>query len=255
VAIESDFKINLEDMQDNRVIKIISEYLYTQKKLKDNNIENTIVQFGSARIVSKIEAQKGLEIAKKNNVDVKIWEDKLEISRFYEDAKNLAYKFAIWNKENKSSYYLCSGGGPGIMEATNLGAFNAGEKSLGFNIMLPFEQGANPYVSKELSFDFNYFFLRKFWFSYLAKAFVIFPGGFGTLDELFENLTLIQTNKIVKKVPVVLFGKEFFNNLFNLDLLVKYSLIKQEDLDTILITDSIEEAFNYVISNIQPYDA
>ncbi len=121
--------------------------------------------------------------------------------------------------------------------------------------MLPFEQGANPYVSKELSFDFNYFFLRKFWFSYLAKAFVIFPGGFGTLDELFENLTLIQTNKIVKKVPVVLFGKEFFNNLFNLDLLVKYSLIKQEDLDTILITDSIEEAFNYVISNIQPYDA
>lgn len=255
MVVKSDFKINLENIKDSRAIKIINEYLYAQNKLQDHNIKNTIVQFGSARIVSKIEAQQGLELAKKNNVDVKIWEDKLEISRFYEDAKNLAYKFALWNKENKGSYYLCSGGGPGIMEATNLGAFNAGEKSLGFNIVLPFEQGANPYVSKDLSFDFSYFFLRKFWFSYLAKAFVIFPGGFGTFDELFENLTLIQTHKIVKKVPVVLFGKEFFDNLFNLDVLVKYSLIKQEDLDAILITDSIEEAFNYVISNIQPYDA
>jgi uncharacterized protein (TIGR00730 family) len=244
--------------REGRPVRILAEFLEAKTKLEKHNINNTIVMFGSARIKDPKEAQQLLDQAKKENAtNIKTFEDMVYISKYYQAAQELAYRFAMWSKNTFAQrpldkFYICTGGGGGIMEACNRGAKDANEKSIGFNISLPFEQTANPYLEKDFIFDFNYFFLRKFWFSYLAKAFLVFPGGFGTMDELFEVLTLIQTHKMRKIVPIVLFGKDFFEPLINMDLFVKYSLIKEEDKKLFIITDDMEEAYSYVINGIKP---
>jgi uncharacterized protein (TIGR00730 family) len=154
----------------------------------------------------------------------------------------------------KQRFVICSGGGPGIMEAANKGAQLAGGKSIGFNISLPFEQMPNSYITDELNFEFHYFFMRKFWFAYLGKALVIFPGGFGTLDELFELLTLIQTGKIRKKMPIVVYGKKFWDKIIDMEMLEYYGMISREDLKLIHWSDSPQDAFEYLKSELTRLD-
>ncbi|MDR2007675.1 MAG: LOG family protein [Alphaproteobacteria bacterium] len=255
-------KENNPNSREARLYRIINEYIQAKDKLEEQDIHNTIVMYGSARILSHEEAEKNLQLAQENlktaedktvaEKFLKKAEHKLEIAEYYERARELAHKFATWSKNlpKKEKYYICSGGGPGIMEAANRGAFEAGEKSIGLNIDLPFEQSSNKYVSSDLDINFNYFFMRKFWFAYFAKAFIVFPGGFGTMDELFEMLTLEQTNKMGKKVPVVFFGKDFFDKVLNIELFEKYSLISEDDKNQFLITDSIEETFEYVTNRL-----
>tara|TARA_B100000530_G_scaffold260236_1_gene173467 strand:- start:94 stop:663 length:570 start_codon:yes stop_codon:yes gene_type:complete len=173
----------------------------------------------------------------------------LKMSRYYEDARELAKRFTIWSKELKSKkhrYIICSGGGPGIMEASNRGASEAGGINVGLTISLPFESSGNEWISDDLDMKFHYFFMRKFWFLYLAKALIVWPGGFGTLDELMELLTLIQTEKIKKRLPIVLYGKEFWEKVVNWDYLVEIGTISPEDLDLFHISDEIGETFQYV---------
>ncbi|XWO14303.1 LOG family protein [Candidatus Hepatincola sp. Pdp] len=238
--------------REGRVVRILSEFLDAKSKFENHKIQNTIVMFGSARILPMNEAEQRFNEAKKNNEDTKKAQHLLNMSHYYEKARVLAFKLASFSKkfEAENKYYICTGGGPGIMAAFNQGATDAKEKSIGLNILLPFEQTGNPFVTPDLLIPFNYFFMRKFWFSYFAKAFVVFPGGFGTLDEMFEILTLIQTKKMHKKIPIVLFGKEFFNKLMNFDVLSDNYLISNKDKDLFLITDNIDEAYNHITSQL-----
>ena len=172
-----------------------------------------------------------------------------QLSKYYEEGVELAKKLAEWSEEivqPEKRFYICSGGGPGMMEAANKGAELGGARSVGLNINLPFEQTPNPYQTEQISFEFHYFFIRKFWFANLAKALVVFPGGFGTMDELFEVLTLIQTKKITKKMPIVLYGNEFWEGFMNPEHLLKWGVISPEDLELFKICDSPEEAFEYL---------
>ena len=176
------------------------------------------------------------------------------MSKYYERANKLSKELTLWSKSlksKKSRYIIASGGGGGIMEAANRGAHEAGGISIGLTISLPFESSGNKFITNDLDLKFHYFFMRKFWFMYLAKGIVVWPGGFGTLDEVMETLTLIQTKKITKKLPIVLFGKEFWNSVINWNYLVECGTISKEDLDLFLITDSIENAFEYLTTNIQ----
>src|SRR6266542_2636829 len=199
------------ETDDARPLRILAEYLEPLRRLKQQNIQDTVVFFGSARVHSRAHATRALDRLRRRNdarskaqlAAIKRSRKAVAWSRFYEDARELAHKLTVWSLSLESPrhrFVVCSGGGPGIMEAANRGASEAGGKSIGFNIRLPFEQGANRYLTKGLHFEFHYFFMRKFWFAYLAKALVIFPGGFGTLDELFEILTLAQTQKLAKKI-------------------------------------------------------
>jgi uncharacterized protein (TIGR00730 family) len=170
----------------------------------------------------------------------------LEWSRYYEDARLLAKHLTTWSlalDAERHRFVVCSGGGPGIMEAANRGAMEAGGKSIGLNIRLPFEQAPNRYITKDLVFNFHYFFMRKFWFAYLAKALVVFPGGFGTIDEMFEILTLAQTGKLSKKLLVILYGSEYWNDVFHLEPLAEWGAINEEDLKLLCRVDSVPEAF------------
>jgi len=171
----------------------------------------------------------------------------LEWSRYYEDARELAKRLTSWSmslEAQRHRFVVCSGGGPGIMEAANRGAKEAGGKSVGLNIRLPFEQAPNRYITKDLVFNFHYFFMRKFWFAYLAKALVIFPGGFGTIDEMFEILTLAQTRKLSKKLLVILYGSEYWNEVFRLEPLAEWGAINEEDLNLLSRVDTVDEAFD-----------
>jgi uncharacterized protein (TIGR00730 family) len=195
---------------DARGLRILSEYLEPLSHFRDEKIHDTIVFFGSARIT----------------------EDG-PLSQYYNDARSLARLITEWSSSIESTFHrfvICSGGGPGIMEAANRGATDGGGKTIGLNIGLPFEQQPNPYITPDLSFEFHYFFMRKFWFAYLARALVIFPGGFGTLDELFEILTLAQTHKLESKIVIVLYGSKFWKEVLNLDALVKHNTISPDDL-------------------------
>ncbi|HSW35892.1 MAG TPA: TIGR00730 family Rossman fold protein, partial [Candidatus Limnocylindrales bacterium] len=169
-------------------------------------------------------------------------------SRYYEDAKELAKRITLWSKSLDSShrFVIASGGGHGMMEAANKGAMEAGGKSIGLNISIPMEQSCNQYITPELNFEFHYFFMRKFWFVYLAKGLIIFPGGFGTLDELFEVLTLIQTEKVKKRLPIVMYGTAYWNQIINFDAMLKYGAISRDDLDLIKFCDTVDEAFTYL---------
>jgi uncharacterized protein (TIGR00730 family) len=197
------------DSPDARPLRIVSEYLEPLSHLRDQRIQDTVVFFGSARI-----------------------HEMGPMGRYYRDARTLARLLTTWSKKINGPtrrFVVCSGGGPGLMEAANRGAHDADGKSVGLNIGLPFEQRPNPFITPELSFEFHYFFMRKFWFAYMAKALVVFPGGFGTMDEMFEILTLAQTHKLENKIVILLYGTEFWRSVINFDALVKYGTISESD--------------------------
>ncbi|OGG96296.1 MAG: Rossman fold protein, TIGR00730 family [Candidatus Lambdaproteobacteria bacterium RIFOXYD2_FULL_50_16] len=239
-----------------RHVRVLSELTAPGFRLNREGITQTIVFFGSARsksmneVRSDIEAIEGrndlVEVVTEGMKDARVHaEMDLKLARYYEQARELAKRLTLWSDsilQPEKRFTICTGGGPGMMEAANRGASEAGGTSIGFNIHLPMEQDPNPYQRSQLSFEFHYFFVRKFWFAFLAKALIVFPGGFGTMDELFELLTLIQTKKS-KKVPIVLYGKEFWNGVFNFDKLLEWRVISPEDLEMFSIVDTVEEAF------------
>lgn len=231
-----------------RPLRVLAEFIEPAERLKKHGIRNTIVFFGSSMSLDN-------RTFKERKLDKAIVREKaLHVSNAHEACIELARRITVWSleiEEPTERFYVCSGGGPGIMEAANKGVKLAGGKSIGFNITLPNEQSLNPYVSPELGFNFHYFFIRKFWFLYYAKALIGFPGGFGTMDEVFELLTLLQTKKIQKKVPVVLFGKTFWNEVVNFKAMQEYGVIGPGDLRLFRIIDDVDEAFEYITDQLK----
>ncbi|HET9265778.1 MAG TPA: LOG family protein [Vicinamibacterales bacterium] len=249
---------------DARPIRILAEYLEPLRRFRQENIQDTVVFFGSARVHSREVAEGRLlkltRIRGRRKVGhaaaLKRSRKAVEWSRYYEDARQLAAMLTDWSlslEEPRRRFVVCSGGGPGIMEAANRGAHEAGGKSIGLNIRLPFEQGPNRYITKGLHFEFHYFFMRKFWFAYLAKALVIFPGGFGTLDEMFEILTLSQTAKFSKRLLVILYGSEYWSEVFDLKPLVEWGAIEEKDLDLLYRADTPAAAFKQLKEHLTKY--
>ena len=239
--------------KDARGLRILSEYVEPKARFNTHQVHDTVVFFGSARMLSREVAEKRLGAAKKDGGDIGAAERDLEMSRYYEDARELAGRLTEWSKNLEGEgarFIVCSGGGPGIMEAANRGASEAAGINAGLNISLPEEQEDNPYVTRELNFEFHYFFMRKFWFVYLAKAIVIFPGGFGTMDELFEVLTLMQTEKLTKPIPIVLYGREFWSDVLDLDAMVKHGTVGPEDLELFFEADTVDDAFDYITKEL-----
>ena len=237
-----------------RQVRILSEFRAPGVVLEEAGIDNTIVMFGSARTIGTKDLKKKLKTAK-DPKEIKRLEKLSKVAEYYDAAHMLAKLFGNWIKKHKESRYaICTGGGPGIMEAGNRGAHDAGVPSTGFNIKLPYEQHANPYIDPEANLQFRYFFIRKFWFMFKARALIVFPGGFGTLDELFETLTLIQTNKLHNKVPVVLFGEEYWSTLLNWDFLVDTGMINPEDLKIFHMTSDIGDAYAYVTQRLEQHE-
>ncbi|MGA7859219.1 MAG: TIGR00730 family Rossman fold protein [Terracidiphilus sp.] len=255
---------------DGRLIRIVSEFMEPLARFRREHIQDTVVFFGSARFRGREEADHALELlentgstqaapseeqpAKPQEIAAGEATDlqrkravaAVEMARYYEDARRLAGMLTKWAKEIPSQrhrFVVTSGGGPGIMEAANRGAYEAGGKTIGMNIRLPFEQSPNPYITPALNFEFHYFFMRKLWFAYLAKALVVFPGGFGTLDEMFEILTLAQTQKLAKKITVVIYGPEYWKKVFDLDVLVDTGAISPKDIDLFRFAETPEQAF------------
>ena len=249
-----------------RNIRILCEMTEPRHRFEREGIEDTIVLFGSARLRTPGEAQRALKELEDSIKDpdaptpaekkaLHTAECGVRAAPYYTAAVELAEKLTTWSLEREaagqSPYTICSGGGPGIMEAANQGAKKAGGKSIGLGISLPFEQGVNDSVPEELKFEFHYFFVRKFWFVSMAKVLVAFPGGFGTLDELFETLTLVQTRKIGKRPVIVLFGSEFWNSIVNFDALVDWGVISPEDRELFTIIDDVDEAVDYIIERLR----
>ena len=247
---------------DARILRILAEFLEPQGKFKKLNVADTIVFFGSARILPKDQALKALK--KFNTLDpkkTKGFADKLRaaqhavlMSNYYEDAVKLSKRLTEWSLGLKSSsnrFIICTGGGPGIMEAANKGAKLAGGLSVGLNISIPFEQFVNKYVSPDLSFEFHYFFMRKFWFAYLAKALIVFPGGFGTMDEFFEIMTLVQTGKIKKKLLLVVYDEKYWRSILNLENLHNHGMINKEDVNLFSFCNTVDEAFNVITKHFE----
>ncbi len=264
VKAEKAYK-NLEFLNspDARVIRVLAEFVEPMSRFRKNQIRDTIVFFGSARTKPLAESKAALSSLRRRVQKVKRTPTKLaaeleraeidvRMSRYYEDAVELAQRLTEWSKklDRGSRFVVCSGGGPGIMEAANKGASMAGGKSIGLNISLPFEQFPNQYVTPSLNLEFHYFFIRKFWFVYLAKALVMFPGGFGTLDELMEVLTLLQTGKIRKKMTVVLYGKEYWDKVLNFGEMVKHGVISPEDLKLFHVANSPKEAYDLLVQGL-----
>ncbi len=244
---------------DGRPLRILSEYSEPLARFRRERIQDTVVFFGSARFHSRSAAEERLQLLEKpgsaqpappeEQEHVRLAKADVQMARYYEDARQLAYLLANWSKSlsgRRHRFVVTTGGGPGIMEAANLGAYEAGAKSIGLNIHLPFEQMPNPYITPELNFEFHYFFMRKLWFAYLAKALVIFPGGFGTFDELFEILTLAQTEKLAKKISVVIYGSEYWKKVINFDAFVDAGAISPRDLGLFKMCDEPQEAFEYL---------
>ena len=238
---------------DGRILRILSEYVEPLARFRREQIQDTVVFFGSARFQGRAAAEKSLKDAQakgsKTGSDHKKALAAVEMSRYYEDARKLASLLTEWSitiPARRRRFVVTTGGGPGIMEAANLGAKDAGGKTIGLNINLPFEQYPNPYITPSLNFEFHYFFMRKFWFAYLAKALVIFPGGFGTFDELFEILTLAQTDKLAKKILVVIYGSEYWKKLINFQAMIDAGTISAADLELFKMVDSPEEGFEFL---------
>jgi uncharacterized protein (TIGR00730 family) len=213
--------------RDARPLRILAEYLEPKSRFEHFGIEDTIVFYGSARLK--------------------------EGSRWYEAARQLSFRLTQWSKglaTKDKRFVVCTGGGPGIMEAASRGASEAGGLNIGLGISLPYEEQANPWITRELHLRFHYFFMRKFWFAYLAKATIVFPGGFGTLDEMFEVLTLVQTRKMSKPMPIVLFGDEYWKDVINFDALAKHGTINPEDVNLLHRTDSVDDAFEWLTKRL-----
>src|SRR5262252_2004721 len=250
---------------DGRILRMLSEYIEPLSRFRREQIQDTVVFFGSARFRNQQDAATKLVEVQNNGgsvpalqlaSDMKRAEAAVDMARYYEDARRLAYLLTEWSIQipaKRRRFVVTTGGGPGIMEAANLGAHEAGGKTIGLNINLPFEQYPNPYISPSLNFEFHYFFMRKFWFAYLAKALVIFPGGFGTLDELFEILTLAQTEKLAKKILVVIYGSEYWHKVINFQAMADAGVISPGDLDLFKIVDSPEEGFEYLKEGLTKY--
>lgn len=249
-----------------RTIRLISEYLEPMARFKKEKIIDTIVFFGSARVLPKSTTSKTLKEKRAkflqhkelNGLDKSQLEDALtdyEMSRFYEEGVELSYLLTKWSNklDEGNRFVICSGGGPGIMEAANKGASMAGGKSIGLNISLPHEQYANPYISPGLNFEFHYFFMRKLWFMSLARAMVMFPGGFGTIDEMMEILTLIQTRKATKHLPVILYGGDYWKKVLNFKEMLRYRTISKDDLKLFTYANSPKEAFEYLKNDLTKY--
>jgi uncharacterized protein (TIGR00730 family) len=265
---------------DGRGMRILAEYQEPLSRFRRERIQDTVVFFGSARFANLSSAQNALQLLEKpgsatlapaheqpatldgalhgreNSLKLKRAKAAVDMARYYEDARRLAFLLTKWSMKLQSKrhrFVVTSGGGPGIMEAANLGASEAGGKTIGLNIRLPFEQFPNRYITPELNFEFHYFFMRKYWFAYLAKALVIFPGGFGTLDELFEILTLAQTEKLAKKILVLIYGREYWNRVLNLDALVDTGTISPEDKDLFGYVETPEEGFEVLKEGLTRY--
>lgn len=248
-----------------RKIRVLCEFTEPESRFRHFNVKDTIVFFGSARTLPRdVAEQKVAELQKqlkeKEGSTQSLEQDLIKAerafkqSRYYEDARLLAKKLTEWSKSlagHERRFIICSGGGPGIMEAANRGASEASGLSIGLNISLPFEQTSNPYISRELNLEFHYFFVRKFWFVFLAKALVVFPGGFGTLDELFELLTLVQTGKTKKEMPIVVYGSDYWKEVLNFDALQKWGTISAEDLKLFKFVDDVDEAFEYLRDELE----
>lgn len=244
--------------KDGRIIRILSEYLYPEQYFRKYGINKTILFFGSARTKPTERLSEEIKILNRElkNADedatIRI-QEKIEnlnkqkdMSRSYDDAVKLSSMISEWSKHlpTKDRYFVCTGGGPGMMEAANKGSFNANAESIGLNISLPFEQEPNQFIHPELNFEFHYFFMRKFWFVYHAKAIIAMPGGFGTLDEVMEILTLKQTLKITKPITILLYNEEFWKNLINFDYMVDMGMISPKDLSLFSYVNTPEEAFD-----------
>ncbi len=267
------------DSPDGRIVRILSEYSEPLARFRHQRIRDTVVFFGSARFHSREHSERmradalellrnqgstepappseqpGLAVAAGGAAVSP--EAALAMAQYYEDARRLAFRHTKWAESLSDPasggyhrFVVCSGGGPGIMEAANRGAYEAGGKSIGLNIRLPFEQLPNRYITPELSFDFHYFFMRKYWFAYLAKALVVFPGGFGTLDELFEILTLAQTGKLAKNITVILYGRSYWTRVLNIDALVEAGAVSRRDCDLFTFADTPEEAFEQLEASL-----
>jgi len=243
---------------DGRVLRILSEYAEPLARFRREQIQDTVVFFGSARFASRKVTEKNLAaldgaseaLGRKRALAA------VDMAKYYEEARRLAFLLSQWSIQipaRRRRFVVTTGGGPGIMEAANLGAKEAGAKTIGLNINLPFEQNPNPHITPSLNFEFHYFFMRKFWFAYLAKALVIFPGGFGTLDELFEILTLAQTQKLAKKILVAIYGSKYWHQVLNFQAMVDAGTISPEDLELFKFVDSPEEGFEFLRDGLTKY--
>jgi uncharacterized protein (TIGR00730 family) len=258
------------DSADGRILRILAEYQEPMARFRRERIQDTVVFFGSARFRALDVASHELQLLENTGSTAPAPPDEqpasrdevesgevsgqklllagaaIEMAAYYEDARKLAgmiSKWAMGLPGRRHRYVITSGGGPGIMEAANRGAYEVGAKTIGLNIKLPFEQMPNPYITPALNFEFHYFFMRKYWFAYLAKALVVFPGGFGTLDEMFEILTLAQTRKLAKKITVLIYGSSYWKSVINLDILAEKGAIAMKDRDLFQYVDTPEEAF------------
>jgi uncharacterized protein (TIGR00730 family) len=253
------------DSPDGRILRVLAEYQEPLARFRREQIQDTVVFFGSARFHGRKDAEKTLTAVEHNNTktplaqlekDIKRAQAGVDMARYYEDARKLAHMLTKWSitiPARRHRFVVTTGGGPGIMEAANLGAHEAGGKSIGLNIQLPFEQYPNEYITPSLNFQFHYFFMRKFWFAYLAKGLVIFPGGFGTMDELFEILTLAQTDKLAKKILVIIYGSEYWNKIINFQAFVDAGAVSPQDLELFKIVDSPDEAFEFLRDGLTKY--
>ena len=258
---------------DGRPLRILSEYAEPLARFRRQNIQDTVVFFGSARFHSRVQAEEGLSAAERTldllekpgsaalaspdeQARIKRARVAVDMARYYEDARRLAFLLTQWARtipSKRHRFVVTTGGGPGIMEAANLGAREAGGQTIGLNINLPYEQMPNPFISPELNFEFHYFFMRKLWFAYLAKALVVFPGGFGTLDELFEILTLAQTEKLAKKIIVLIYGKQYWSRVLNLEALADAGTISPQDVQLFHYVESPEEGFEVLREALTTY--
>jgi len=252
-----------------RPIRILGEYIHPLVQLKREEIGDTIVMFGSARIESqetaearctrlKNEKTSKMPAAKlaKHRAALRHAKRLLEMSRYYEEARQLSHKLTTWSLTlgpRPRRFVVCSGGGPGIMEAANRGAYEAGGKSVGLSIELPHEQFANPYISSELSFNFKYFFMRKLWFAQIAKALIVFPGGFGTMDELWEMLTLLQTGKLPKQNIILIYGRKYWDEVLNWKAMVRWGTINEDEYKMLQFADTVDEAFDHIRAGLEKY--
>jgi len=240
------------DSKDARSLRMLAEYLEPKSRFDYHSVDDTIVFMGSARTPSREAAEAALKKAKAGK-ETERAKTALEMSRYYESARELASRLTRWSKtldQKERRFVVCTGGGPGIMEAASRGASEAKGINVGLTISLPNEEFTNAYVTRELAFHFHYFFMRKFWFAYLAKAVVVFPGGFGTLDELFELLTLVQTRKMRKPLPIVLFGTAFWRDVINFDALVHHGTIGAQDPEIVHRTDSVDDAYTWIVQQL-----